>query len=381
MKVKKYRLQYTEEDKSFVNKMISETLDRGYLTDGGPNIDRFEKMWSEFNGSDYSIAISNCTTGLECILRALDVKGHSVIVPSYTFIASPMSIFNAGATPIYADIDKDTLSLSLETIKKSVRPDTKAVMIVHVGGVITNEIIKIKEWCESKNIHLIEDAACAHGSDYKGIKTGNFGIAGCFSFHHSKVLTSGEGGIITTNNKDLAKKMKRIRAIGLDRTINNYESFEVGSNFKMSEITAVLGILHTKNANKIINERKEIARKYNNKIKFNNLVSKFSLPKNTDSCYYKYYLHAKDKDTRNKLIEYCKSKNIEMPPYTYEVLCSDQIISKKINCVLESDLKNSKWSSDHIVCLPMYNGLKENEIEYISKTVNDFISQEASNDN
>ena len=376
MKVKKYKLQYSEEDKRFVNKMMSETLDRGYLTDGGPNVDQFEKLWCEFNNSNYAVAVSNCTTGLECILKALKVEGGSVIVPAYTFIASPMSIYNARATPIYADVDKKTLSLSLESIKNAARKDTKAVMIVHVGGVITSEIEEIKSWCDDNNIYLIEDAACAHGSELNGTKAGNFGIASCFSFHHSKVLTSGEGGIITTNNKDLASKMKRIRAIGLDRSINNYESFEVGSNFKMSEITAILGILHTKNANKIINERREIAKTYNEKIKFNETIKKFSLPKKSNPCYYKYYLYAQSKDVRDKLINYCKNKNIDMPPFTYQTLCSDQIISKSIGCISKNELTNSKWLTNHIICLPMYNGLETKEIHYISKTINDFISQE-----
>jgi perosamine synthetase len=381
MKIKKYKLKYSIRDKIFVNKMMNKTLNRGYLTDGGPNIAKFEKLWCEFNKSKHSIAVSNCTTGLECILRALNVKGSSVIVPSYTFIASPMSIFNAGAIPIYADVDRKTLSLSLESIKSNVRKDTKAVMIVHVGGVVTNEINKIKEWCEENNIYLIEDAACAHGSEFSNIKVGNFGIASCFSFHHSKVLTSGEGGIITTNDKKLAEKMKRIRAIGLDRSVNNYESFEVGSNFKMSEITAILGILHTKNANKIIKERRKIAKSYNTQIKFNKKINRFELPKLTNSSYYKYYLYIESKDTRDKLVKYCLNKGIDLPPYTYQVLCSDQEISKKIECVKKDKLINSRWLSDHILCLPMYNGLKKKEIKYISKTINKFIKEESKNDN
>ena len=209
MKIKKYKLVYSEDDIKYVNREIEKTLKTGYLTDGGPNVAKFEKLWSEFNNSKYSIAVSNCTTGLECILRAIDVKECSVIVPAYTFIASIMSIYNARGTPILADIDRNTLSLSLESIKNAVRDDTKAVMVVHVGGVVTDEISRIREYCDKKGLYLIEDAACAHGSTNLGIKSGNFGHAACFSFHHSKVLTSGEGGIVTTESKDLFEKIKR----------------------------------------------------------------------------------------------------------------------------------------------------------------------------
>ena len=374
MKIKKYKLQYDKSDIDFVQSEIKKSLKLGYLTDGGPNVLEFEKLWCDFNNSNHSIAVSNCTTGLECILRALDVKGGSVVVPAYTFIASPMSIYNAGAVPIYADVNQKTLSLSLQSIKSAVREDTKAVMIVHVGGVISHEIELIQKWCQEKDIFLIEDAACAHGSEYNGKKSGNFGIAGCFSFHHSKVLTSGEGGIITTRDKKLAEKMRRIRAIGLDRTINNYESFEIGSNFKMSEITAILAILHVKKAKKLILERNNIASEYDKRINFNSRLKRFILPDNSKSCYYKYYALVDSDVTRNKLKTFCHSNGVELPPYTYEKLCSQQSVSKKMKCI-NSNLQNSLHLTKHIVCLPMYNNLKKEELNVIIDVVNNFLSE------
>ena len=167
--------------------------------------------------------------------------------------------------------------------------------------------------------------------------------------------------------------MLRIRAIGLDRNINNYESFELGSNYKMSEVTAILAILHTENANDLISERQYIAKRYDDGISFNEKLSKFYLPDNTTSCYYKYYMYVDKKKTRERLITYCKSFGIDMPPFTYERLCSQQKISNSMNCVTPEKLINSLYLTSHIVCLPMYNGLKEKEIDYIVKVLNSFI--------
>jgi perosamine synthetase len=371
--IKKYRLQYSQEDIEFVKKEIEKSLKIGYLTDGGPNIDLFEKLWCDFNKSKYSIAVSNCTAGLECILRALDVKGKSVVVPAYTFIASVMSIYNCMGTPIYADISRDTFSLSLESIKRAVRKDTKAVMIVHVGGVISNEITEIRKYCDENNLFLIEDAACAHGAEFNDTKSGNFGHAACFSFHHSKVLTSGEGGIITTDSLELNNRIKRIRAIGLDRSINNYESFEIGSNSKMSEITATLAILHTKKADKIISERRKIAKRYDTEINFNESLHRFKIPDNTKSGYYKYFVVASNNKVKSNFYKFMKSKNIDLPPAAYEYTCDKQAISKKMKCIKGDNLLNSYFMKDHNVCLPMYNGLTQEEISYIVENTNKFI--------
>jgi perosamine synthetase len=363
MKVKKYKLKYSNEDINFINGEISKCLKTGYLTDGGPNVDEFEKLWSEFNGSKYSIAVSNCTTGLESILRAIKVDGFSVIVPAYTFIASIMSIYNARGIPILADINRDTLSISLESIKKSIRKDTKAVMVVHVGGVVSNEILEIRKYCDENNLFLIEDAACAHGSCYKGVKSG------------SKVLTSGEGGIVTTEDEQLFQKIKRIRAIGLDRSINNWESFNIGSNAKMSEVTAILAILHTKQARRIISERQKIAKYYDTNINFNNNFKKFTIPTNSNSSYYKYYIKLDEKQHQLNFKNFAASKGIELPPLTYSYTCDQQEVCKQMGCVVKDDLKNSKYMTQHHICLPMYNGLTDSEVQHVVKSVNEYLEK------
>jgi perosamine synthetase len=369
MKIDKYKLPYSKEDISFVQDHIKNILERGYLTDGGPYVSQFEERWAKYVGTKYSIAVNSCTTALEIILKCLDITSGSVIVPNYTFYASPLSILNSGASVIYGDIDPNTLSLSLDSIKKNIQADTKAVMIVHVGGVISDEIFEIKQWCKEQELYLIEDAACAHGAEINGIKAGALGDISAFSFHHSKVLTSGEGGIINTDDKQLAKKLQRMRSVGLDRTINNWEVFELGSNYKMSEITAVLAILHTMNADKILSERRRIAEYYDKNIQFGKTIIKMNF--NCKSAYYKYTVFSEHKNHIKKVLA---TDGIELPPNVYDHLCSEQNITPETNTLNYNDnFPNCQYAMKNNMCLPMYNGLTDNELEYIVNKINDII--------
>tara|TARA_Y100000114_G_C11763606_1_gene331565 strand:+ start:5650 stop:6789 length:1140 start_codon:yes stop_codon:yes gene_type:complete len=377
LNIKKYNLPYSKEDIEYVQKHIELVLKNGYLTDGGEYVKNFESTWSDIINVKNSIAVNSCTTALEIILKAIDVRGHSVVVPTYTFFATPLSVHNAGAEVIYADISKETFSLSLETIKSSIKDNTKAIIIVHVGGIVSNEIQKIKDYCDERDIFLIEDAACAHGASYEGKSVGSIGHYGAFSFHHSKVLTTGEGGMITSNKDDLIQKMLRIRAIGLDRSVNNFEVFELGNNYKMSEITAVLGLLHCKNSKNIFNERRELAKFYDNNIELNNGFSKFMIPDRTTSAYYKYIIFADSKEKKQKFTDLLKQKyNIHLPPTTYEYLCHEQKINKKIKNITNQDYKNARHLMETNVCLPMYCGLSLEERSYIIESINEVVNEE-----
>ena len=374
MKINKYSLPYTEEDIDYVCEHTRKILLKGYLTDGGQYVASFEKEWGDIVGAKHSIAVNSCTTALELILKSIDVTNASVVVPTYTFFATPLSVHLAGGRVIYADISRETMSLSLESIKQAVDSDTKAVIIVHVGGVISDEILSIREWCDKKNISLIEDAACAHGASYKGQSVGSFGHFTAYSFHHSKVLTSGEGGLITTDNDHAAAQIKRMRAIGLDRAINNWEVFEIGSNYKLPETSAVLGLLHCKKSQEIFDERRSIAKFYDENIKFNNKIAPFVIKEGVVSGYYKYVVIARDLAFKKYLTSILKSKyNIELPPTIYEYMCHTQKINNKINFQARASFKNARYMMKHNLCLPMYCGLTREQLQYIIDAINEVI--------
>lgn len=377
MNIPVYRLPYSEEDIQFVFEHTRNILESGYLTDGGPYISRLENEWSEFVDSEYSIAVNSCTTGLQAVLNAISVESSTVVVPNYTFYASPMSVINEGGNVIFADIDSKTFSLTLDSIKRKVRKDTKAVMLVHVGGYVSDEIFKIKQWCDDNSIFLLEDAACAAGTKIDGVSAGTIGHAGVFSFHHSKVLTSGEGGMICTSDPDLASRLRKIRAIGLDRSINNFEVFCRGSNYKMSEITAVLALLHVNKANSILEERRRIAARYDNEIRFTNGIKKFkpNIDYSTSPSYYKYIVMTESSDVKEKLTRDLMAAGISLPPTVYGYNCNKQNFSSHTNILNASDkFKESVTASKNHFCLNMYNSLSDEEVSYIISSVNRAVS-------
>jgi len=372
MKIKKYSLPYSQKDVEYVRHHVTNVLKKGYLTDGGEYVGRFESEWAKIINADYSIAVNSCTTALEIILKCIGVDKASVVVPTYTFFATPLAAHLAGAKVIYADISKETLSLSLDSIKEVVQEDTRAVIVVHVGGIISNEIISIRNWCDTRGIYLIEDAACAHGASYKGISAGNFGHYAAFSFHHSKILTCGEGGMIITKNKDSAIKIRKMRAIGLDRKINNWEVFEIGNNYKMPELSAILGLLHCNKSHEIFEERRKIARFYDENIKFNNNIARLFIDIESVSGYYKYVIMAKSQEYKKDFIKTLREKyEIDLPPTIYEYLCHEQKINNKINQAAASKFDNARHLMKHNICLPMYCGLKESELCYIVNSINE----------
>ena len=374
MKIDKYSLPYSNGDIDYVCTHVKNVLQKGYLTDGGDYVDLFEKEWAKKIGAQYSVAVNSCTTALEIILKHINVSGTSVVVPTYTFFATPMSVHHANAKVIYADISKETMSLSLDSIKESVQEDTKAVIIVHVGGIISNEIISIREWCDQKGIYLIEDAACAHGASFKGINVGNFGHFAAFSFHHSKVLTSGEGGMIVVGDKDAAERMKRFRSIGLDRKINNWEVFELGNNYKLPELSAVLGLLHCRNSNEIFEERRSIASYYDQNIDFNNNIKQLKIDQDVVSGYYKYVVLAKSPAYKKYFTETLKEKyDIDLPPTVYDYMCHEQNINNEINHQSSSNFENARYMMEHNICLPMYCGLTSDKLRYIVNVINEVI--------
>ena len=375
MKIPVYRLPFSNSDVAFVKDKIDVALRSGYLTDGGQFVKQFETGWSNTFGCKHSVSVNSCTTGLQAVLTSIGIKNSSVVVPNYTFYASPMSVINEGGYVIFADVSKETMSITLESIKRSVREDTKAIMIVHVAGIVTNEIIKIRQYCDDNNFFLLEDAACAAGSTYSGQYAGTFGHAGVFSLHHSKVLTTGEGGMICTDDDALAAGLKKIRAIGLDREINNWEVFCQGSNYKMSEITAALGLLQTKNAKRIFTERQNNAEYYDDNIEWQNGVSRFRIPKGVKSSYYKYVIMVdkpwKKAQIKSRLLE---DFDIALPPTVYDYNCNRQNFSKHELVINdESTFPVSEYMSNHHICLNMYNGLTEEELKYIVDCFNEVI--------
>jgi len=252
-------------------KAILDPLESGWVVQG-PQVAEFEQLFSEFTGGTYAIATTSCTTAIHLALVAMGVGyGDEVILPSFTFVATANAVEYTGAIPVFCDIDLRTFNLDVHQIEKKITQKTKAIIPVHLFG-LSAEMKPLMEIAKKYRLRVIEDAACGFGSYYYGTHVGNFGEAGCFSFHPRKAITTGEGGMILTGDQNLMVLFKSLRDHGasksdLNRHIDRGGSLlpefnRLGFNYRLTDIQGALGVAQMKSAKKIIEARKARAERY-----------------------------------------------------------------------------------------------------------------------
>lgn len=237
----------------------------------GPRVQEFEEKFAAYTGANYAVALSNCTTALHLAMIVAGIKeGDEVICPSMSYIATANSIVYVGATPVFAEVDPVTYNITVEHARKVLTSKTKAVLIVHQIG-MPADIDAFKAFCTENNLVLIEDAACAAGSAYKGKKIGSHSDLVCFSFHPRKVITTGDGGMVTTSREDYYQRLKLLRQHGMsvnDRVrhlsskIMIEDHLEIGYNYRMTDIQAAVGIKQLEKLDWIVSERRKVADQY-----------------------------------------------------------------------------------------------------------------------
>ena len=238
----------------------------------GSKVKEFEEEFSNFIGSKYAVAVNSGTSSLEIPLRALGVYNKTIIVPTITFMATPLAVIHAGAKVIFVDVLPENLSIDPDDLRRKITNDTAGVILVHIGGIISPQLHEIKKICEENGLFLIEDAAHAHGSSINGNKAGTLGVCGSFSFYPTKVLNTAEGGMITTNDKMIFEKSLIFREHGKkDHNFNIHT--ELGYNWRFSELHALLGLQQMKIVEDIISKRQQIAKIYDKKLNKTNGIS------------------------------------------------------------------------------------------------------------
>lgn len=248
----------------------AEAVASGWIAQG-PRVSAFETSFAQRVGADHAIAVSSCTTGLHLALAVLGLgPGDEVIVPSLSFIATANAARYVGATPVFADVEIATANLTADTIAAVLTQKTRAVILVHQGGVPA-DLESIHRLCDPRGIAVIEDAACAIGSTYKGVPIGTHSDLVVFSFHPRKVITTGEGGMITTSRADWAVRLRRLREHGMSvsaadrheaKTAILEQYVETGFNYRMTDVQAAIGIVQLGRLDEIVAHRRELARRY-----------------------------------------------------------------------------------------------------------------------
>jgi len=260
----------TVEDKRAVLDALNSTL----LTDG-PRLRQFEEEFAKFVGAKYAVGVSNATSALHLSLKALGIRhGDEVIVPDMTFVATANAVVLSGATPVFADIDEDTMNISVDSIKKNINSRTKAILPVHFAGLACN-MTRIQSIARQNNLKILEDCAHAIGTTWQKKHVGNFGNAGCFSFYPTKNMTTIEGGMVVTNSKKIAAYVMSARNHGLTKTLTqryshgkpwDYDMKESGYNYRLDEIRSALGLSQLKIVKKLNEQRRKAFEYYNDKL-------------------------------------------------------------------------------------------------------------------
>jgi dTDP-4-amino-4,6-dideoxygalactose transaminase len=261
---------------------LDEVFDSNFWSEGKMTR-RFEEEFGEFVGLE-SRCVANCGAGLLAILEYIDVRGKDVLVPANTFWATPQAVRKAGGNVIYTDCNREDLCLSYQDMVKRITPETKAVIVVHIGGHIAFEIDRITEYCKQKGLYLIEDCAHAHGASWKGKAAGRFGFAGAYSFYATKTMPTGDGGMIVSSDRTFLEWFEKYRNYGKE-VVGGKVAYPVktGFNFRMNEMTAALGIVQLERMEQILCWKRALA------TRFDEIFSaRVRLPEGMQSGYYKY---------------------------------------------------------------------------------------------
>lgn len=251
---------FNEEDRKIIHREIDTILD-GTLS-MGPNVQAFEQEFAARVGVRHAVAMSSCTATLEAALLAHEVAGREVIVPAETFIATGMAVHMSGGTPVFAEISASSLCLDLEDVKRKVNARTAGVILVHMAGLLSPEVAEFRRYCDDNGLFLIEDAAHSPGARRAGKEAGSFGHAACFSFFPTKVITAGEGGMLTTNDDDIATCARSYLNRGRDMLAPVERYLSPGRNARMTEMAALLGRVQLSHLDEYLSRRRQLAAIY-----------------------------------------------------------------------------------------------------------------------
>lgn len=351
-----------------------DTILTGWITQG-PRVAEFEEKFAAYTGAKYAVAVSNCTTALHLAMIVAGVRaGDEVICPSMSYVATANSIKYVGAKPVFAEVNPKTYNLDVEDTERKITPKTKAILLVHQIG-MPADIDAFKRLADTYNLKLIEDAACAAGSAYQGAKIGSHSELVCFSLHPRKVISTGDGGFITTNREDYYQRMKLLRQHGMsvnDRVRHESakvifeDHIEVGYNYRMTDIQAAVGIKQLEKLDWIVEERRKIAKQYNEAFRYIDFIRLPLEEEGYFSNYQSYSIYLKDTCpiSRNDLMQKMLDAGIAT---RRGIMTSHRETAYKAECA-GVHLPVSEDAADRSIILPLYIPMSSEDIKMVIET-------------
>jgi perosamine synthetase len=354
-------------------KRINDVLKTPYLS-RGPIVERFENELRKYTGTEYAIAVNSGTSALHLIIKSLGIgKGDEVITTPFSFIASSNCILYENARPVFVDIDPVSFNIDVDKIEERITQRTKAILAVDVFG-YPAEWARLEQLAEKYKLKLIEDSCEALGSEYHHKKTGSFGYAAAFGFYPNKQITTGEGGMITTNDPDIARSCHMMRNHGRAYA-NSWLDYEIlGYNYRISDINAALGFAQLERFDEIMEARDKVALFYNCELSgFDLLDIPCSQPDRKRS-WFVYVIILKNNYTRSDrdlIMEELGKKGIECGYYFAPIHLQPFYV--KLFNYKQGDFPITESVSYRTIALPFYNRLKQNEIKYVAASLKDII--------
>ena len=357
-------------------KTISRTLKQSMLT-LGPQLEKFESNFCKYSKAKYAVAVSNCTAALHLSLMALDIRENDeVIIPDLTFVADANAVLACNAKPVVADINKENFFFSISSVKKSITKRTKAIIPVHIYGQVCN-IDEILDLAKDNNLKVVEDCAHAVGTFHKSKHVGTLGNTGCFSFYPTKNITTAEGGMVTTNSKIIAEKVRQLRSHGMTKSLKNrysseypwvFDIVEPGYNYRLDEIRSALGITQLKRIKKINDLRKKASLYYHKNLQN---IPGIILPDMVNDKTHSYHLYTirvtkPFKLSRNQLYKKLKDNGIRTTVYWMPIheYAAYRKFAKK------SSIVNTVKTYDEILALPLFPNISKKHQDAVIKVIN-----------
>ncbi len=337
----------------------------------GPKVAEFEKRMSDFTGTKYAVAVNSGTSALHLITRGIGIgEGDVVITTPFSFIASSNCILFERARPLFVDIEEETLNMDVDKVEEKLESlsdeelaKVKALLVVDVFGQPA-DWDRFKEIGKKYNLRLIEDSAEALGSEYKGKRAGSLGEVGVFAFYPNKQITTGEGGILVTDNEELARLARSMRSQGRGENGEWLDHERLGYNYRMDELSSALGCSQMERIEEILDKRTKVARMYGEKLtEIEEVEVPFIAPDTTKMSWFVYVVRQKRGINRNKVIKYLNEEGVQCKPYFTPIHL--QTFYRKMFGYKEGDFPVTEDVTKRVIALPFFNNLKEEQIEYV----------------
>lgn len=361
---------FSEEDRKWIHRGIDEILDSSLSM--GKNVQSFEGEFAARVGVRYAVAMNSCTATLEAALLSRNVAGREVIIPAETFVATGVAVHLAGAIPVFAEISSSTLCLDINDVAHKVTSKTAGVILVHMAGMITPDILEFRRLCDENGLFLIEDAAHSPGARHGGREAGSFGHAGCFSFFPTKVITAGEGGMLATNDDALAEFARSFQHRGRDMQSQNERYVIPGRNVRMTETSALLGRVQLSHLDEFLVRRRQVATIYKRELSRQSGIHMIFPLTLESSSFWKVPLLLDPSLDRILITKRMAEAGIAVD-WTYQPALHLQPVFRNLYGTAEGLLPRTEDLLSRHLCLPCHPRMTDEDAVYVAEVLRDIV--------